>query len=205
MDKGDPDAIADVGHRLRALRRGRSLTLAELATVTGMSESTLSRLETGRLRPTLGQLLPLARTYGVTLDELAGISDPYDSRNHLPVIQRHGATFIPLTRRTGGVQAYKMISPARDTLPAPDPRSHEGHQWVYVLSGRLRVVLGDRDFVLKPGEAAEFDTGVPHWMGHADHDPIELLMLFGRQGERAKLIARTRTRKGEPSREDRAK
>jgi hypothetical protein len=53
------------------------------------------------------------------------------------------------------------------------------------------VVLGEQDFVLRPSESAEFDTGVPHWMGHADHDPVELLMLFGRQGERPTLVART--------------
>jgi transcriptional regulator with XRE-family HTH domain len=205
MDKHDSDVLADVGHRLRALRRGHTLTLPELATITGMSVSTLSRLETGRLRPTLGQLLPLARAYGATLDDLAGITEPADPRNHLPVIHRHGAAFIPLTLRAGGVRAYKMISPARDTLPVPDPCRHEGYQWLYVLSGRLRVMLGNQDFVLKPGEAAEFDTGVPHWMGHADHDPIELLMLFGPQGERAKLIARTPARKAEPSRENRVR
>lgn len=75
-----------------------------------------------------------------------------------------------------------MIPPARDTLPEPDLCSHEGFPWIHVLSGRLRVVPGDRDFVLNPGAAAEFDTGVPHGTGHIDHGPIETLMLFGRQG-----------------------
>ncbi|WP_433181412.1 helix-turn-helix domain-containing protein [Actinoallomurus sp. CA-150999] len=190
MDMDASHVLADVGRRLRSLRHGRDMRLAELAEATGISESTLSRLETGRLRPTLAQLVPLARVYDVTLDDLVGLPDSERQDKRMPVIHRHGAVFVPLTRRPGGIQAYKMFSPARHTLPPPDPCSHKGFQWLYVLSGRLRVLLGDQDFVLKPGESAEFDTGVPHWMGHADHESIELLMLFGPEGERAKLMAR---------------
>jgi transcriptional regulator with XRE-family HTH domain len=180
----DPDARmqADVGARLRWLRKDRGLRLAEVAGLTGLGVSALSRLENGRMRPTLAQLVPLARAYDVTLDALVGFGRP------APVIRRHGAVFLPLAQQPGGVQAYKLISPARTTLPAPERRSHEGHQWVYVLSGRLRVLLGDRELVLTRGEATEFDTRTPHWMGHADHDPVELLLMFGPQGERATMI-----------------
>ena len=59
-----------------------------------------------------------------------------------------------------------------------------------MLNGRLRLVLAERDLVLAPGEAAEFDTRVPHWFGAADAQPVEFLSLFGRQGERAHLRAR---------------
>ncbi|MEU7812422.1 cupin domain-containing protein, partial [Pseudonocardia sp. NPDC049154] len=104
-------------------------------------------------------------------------------------VHRSGRTFVPLTRRAGGLQAFKMICPpGRDEQP--DPRTHEGYEWLYVLEGRLRLVLGDRDLVLKPGEAAEFDTHVPHWFGSADERPVELLSLFGTQGERAHVRAR---------------
>jgi quercetin dioxygenase-like cupin family protein len=60
-----------------------------------------------------------------------------------------------------------------------------------LLSGRLRLVLGDRDFTMASGEAAEFDTGVPHWLGSAGDGPVEALVLFGRQGERLHLRARS--------------
>lgn len=70
-------------------------------------------------------------------------------------------------------------------------RTHEGYEWMYVLSGRLRALLGDRDFTMGPGEAAEFDTRVPHWFGSAGPGPVELLVLFGKQGERAHLRARS--------------
>lgn len=181
--------LSAVGQRLRALRQRRGSTLAEVARVTGISVSTLSRLESGARRPTLELLLPLARTYGVTLDELVDAPPTGDPRVHMRPVVRHGMTMLPLTRRAGGIQAYKLVIPARGRQ-APQPQTHEGYEWLYVLNGRLRMVLGDQDLVLTPGEAAEFDTRVPHWFGAADDEPVEFLSLFGRQGERAHLRAR---------------
>jgi transcriptional regulator with XRE-family HTH domain len=191
MDDDLDEALAATGSRLRALRRDRDTTLAELSAATGISVSTLSRLESGARRPTLELLLPLARAHGVTLDELVGAPPTGDPRVHLRPVVRHGMTMLPLTRRAGGIQAYKLVIPA-GRRQKPDPRSHEGYDWLYVLNGRLRLVLGDQDLVLAPGEAAEFDTRVPHWFGAADGRAVEFLSLFGRQGERAHLRARPR-------------
>lgn len=182
------DEVLDaVGPRLRALRRHRGITLAELATTTGVSQSTLSRLESGRRRPTLELLLPLARTYGVPLDDLVGAPRTGDPRIHLTPIHRFGMTFVPLSRRPGGVQAFKMIIPARPGSQVPDPKTHDGFEWLYVLNGNLRLILGERDLTLRPGEAAEFDTSLPHWLGSADGDVVELLILFDPQGMRTHI------------------
>jgi transcriptional regulator with XRE-family HTH domain len=191
MDDDFDDVLAAVGPRLRALRRQRGITLADLSATTGISESTLSRLESGGRRPNLELLLPLARAYNVPLDELVGAPHTGDPRIHIRPVHRYGLTFMPLTRRAGGMQAYKMIIPAKPDA-GPELNSHEGYEWLYVLDGRLRLLLGDRDLVLEPGQAAEFDTHVPHWLGSADAAPVELLILFGQQGERAHLRARTK-------------
>jgi Cupin domain len=74
----------------------------------------------------------------------------------------------------------------------PEPTTHEGHEWLHVLNGRLRLVLGDQDLVLTPGEVAEFDTRLPHRRLPADEAPVELLILFDRQGERVHVRARSR-------------
>ena len=182
------DVLEAVGPRQRTLRRRRGVTLAELHAATGISVSTLSRLESGGRRPTLELLLPLARAHGVPIDELVGAPPTGDPRVHLRPVRRGDMTFVPLTRRPGGTQAYKMILPPRH---GGEPKSHEGYEWLYVLNGRLRLVLGDRELVLLPGEAAEFDTHVPHHLGSADDGPVELLVLFGKQGERAHLRARS--------------
>jgi transcriptional regulator with XRE-family HTH domain len=189
------DTLAGVGPRLRLLRTRAELTLAELSSATGISVSTLSRLESGQRRPTLELLLPLARVHRTPLDDLVGAPPTSDPRIHPQPVTRYGMTYIPLTRRAGGLQAYKQIIPPSTKVQHPDPRSHEGYEWLYVLNGRLRLVLGELDLIIPPGEAAEFDTRVPHWFANAGRTPVELLTLFGRQGERMHLRARSTTRK----------
>ncbi|MCA1224636.1 helix-turn-helix domain-containing protein [Saccharopolyspora sp. 6M] len=181
--------LAQVGPRLRALRKRGRLTLAALSETTGISVSTLSRLESGSRRPSLELLLPLAKAHQVQLDELVGAPATGDPRIHPKPIVRHGRTFIPLTRRPGGVQGFKMIIPGGPRAE-PDPQTHEGYEWFYVLNGKVRLVLGDQDLTLRAGEAAEFDTRVPHWFGPATGDPVELLVLFGPQGERMHVKSR---------------
>jgi transcriptional regulator with XRE-family HTH domain len=190
------DELTGVGSRLRELRRRREITLTDLAAQTGISVSTLSRLESGDRRPTLELLLPLARAYGVTLDELVGAPATGDPRVHLRPVRRHGMTMLPLTRRAGGIQAYKLVIGAGSARSEPELQTHEGYEWVYVLDGRLRLVLAEHDLVLRPGEAAEFDTRTPHWFGAADGAAVEFLSLFGKQGERAHLRARPKARQG---------
>jgi transcriptional regulator with XRE-family HTH domain len=188
----DEDVLSGVGPRLRALRRERGATLVDLSASTGISVSTLSRLESGDRRPTLELLLPLARAHQVPLDELVGAPATGDPRVHLrPRSTHHGTTVVPLTRRPGGIQAFKMVYPPR-TPPVGaelELKVHEGYDWLYVLSGRMRVVLGEHDVVLSPGEVAEFDTRTPHWIGNPFDEPAEVLGLFGPQGERLHVRA----------------
>ncbi|GAA2441884.1 XRE family transcriptional regulator [Streptomyces glaucus] len=182
------EVLAGVGPRLRRIRKEREVTLAALAEATGISVSTLSRLESGRRKPSLELLLPIARAHQVPLDELVGAPPVGDPRVRAKPIVRDGRTLFPLTRQPGGLQAYKMVEPKR--APRPEPRTHEGYEWLYVLSGRLRLVLGEHDVVLTAGEAAEFDTRVPHWFGSTGEGPVEFLSLFGPQGERMHVRAR---------------
>ncbi|SNS40381.1 helix-turn-helix domain-containing protein [Rhodococcoides kyotonense] len=182
------DVIAGVGPRLRRLRNERGTTLAALADTTGISLSTLSRLESGDRKPSLELLLPIARAHQIPLDELVSEPPVEDPRVKGTPVRRENVTIQPLTRRPGGMQAYKIVvDPVRSE---PSPRVHEGYEWLYVLNGKLRLVLGEHDIVMKPGEAAEFDTRVPHWFGAADGNPVELLSLFGPQGERMHVRAK---------------
>ncbi|MEV6692163.1 XRE family transcriptional regulator [Micromonospora sp. NPDC051196] len=198
MDEAADRTLDAVGARLKQLRQRRDVTLADLAAETGISTSTLSRLEAGLRRPTLEQLLPLARAYGVTLDELVDAPPTGNPRINLrPIACRDGSTILPLTRRPGGIQAYKFILPTGDDDAEPDLRTHEGYDWVYVLNGTLRLVLGEHDLILRPGEAAEFDTLTPHWFGATSAGPVEYLSLVGRQGERVHVRAAPKARAAE--------
>jgi transcriptional regulator with XRE-family HTH domain len=175
-------ALDQVGSRLKGLRSHRRLTLTDVAESTGISKSTLSRLETGQRRPTLELLLALSHAYRVPLDDLVAAPEEGDPRLRLKPGLVKGRTVIPLTRQPDGMQAWKIVIPVGKATP--EPRAHDGHEWIYVLSGLMRLVLGDRDVVLGPGEVAAFDTTVPHWFGSTGAEPAEILSIFGRPGER---------------------
>jgi transcriptional regulator with XRE-family HTH domain len=193
----DETVLKAVGARLRALRQQNGATLAELSITTGISISTLSRLESGQRRPTLELLLPLARAHAVPLDELVGAPSATDPRVQPQPLQRNGMTMWPLTRRPGGLQAYRALIPPSSSNGPREQQSHEGYEWMYVLSGRLRLLLGEHDLLLSPGEVVEFDTHVPHWFGNDDNVAVEVLMLFGPQGERMHVRARPQTRQSQ--------
>ncbi len=182
MEAGLAGILDGIGPRLRALRRDRGLTLGALAADTGISVSTLSRLESGNRRPTLDLLIPLARAHRVTLDQLVAAPPTGDPRVHLkPHRRERGSVLVPLTQYPGRVQVFKQVLAPRK----PKLVTHSGYEWLYVLAGELRLILGKRDFTLHPGEAAEFDTGEPHWFGPAGSTAVEILHLFGPHGDQA--------------------
>jgi transcriptional regulator with XRE-family HTH domain len=179
---------ARVRRRLRELRSERGLTLQQVADEANIDISTLSRLEAGKRRLALDHIPALAAALGVSADELLGSSRPQDPRIRERPRTHGGMRVWPLTRRgpAGGPRAYKIeISPKRrrppDVLPV-----HEGFDWLYVLRGSLRLLLGDEEFTIEPGEAVEFSTWTPHWFGAVD-GPVELIMIVGPQGERLHL------------------
>jgi transcriptional regulator with XRE-family HTH domain len=175
-------ALDQVGPRLKRIRTERGVTLTELADQTGISKSTLSRLENGQRRPSLELLLPLAQAHRVPLDDLVGAPEVGDPRIRLKARRVKGRTVVPLTKQPGAVQAWKIVIPR--TQSTPNPRVHDGYEWLYVLSGRMRLVLGDQDLVLEAGEVVEFETTLPHWFGSTGEGAAEVLSIFGRPGER---------------------
>jgi transcriptional regulator with XRE-family HTH domain len=174
--------LNQVGPRLKQVRTRRGVTLTGVAETTGISKSTLSRLENGQRRPTLELLLALSQAYRVPLEDLVGAPAVGNPRLRLKPGRVKGRTVIPLAQQPDGMQAWKIVIPASKV--SAEPRAHDGHEWIYVLSGRLRLFLGDRDWVLGPGEVAEFDTPVPHWFGSTGAEPAEILSIFSRPGER---------------------
>lgn len=184
-----PDVLAEVGPRLRRLRVGRGLTLTALAERTGISKSTLSRLETGQRKPSLELLLPLAGVFQVPLDDLVGAPDVGDPRIRIKPRVRNGRLVFPLTQQATGLAVWKVVIPPERERRL---RVHDGYEWLYVLSGTMRLILGEHDITMKPGEVAEFDTKVPHWFGPAGDDPVEILSIHGSRGKRMHVRAAPR-------------
>lgn len=173
---------AVVRARLRSLRTTLGLSLDEVAARTNLSPSTISRVETGKRTISLDVLLPLAAALQVDLDVLLDVRTDDDVVIR-PTPNTMGArtTWI-LSRPTDNRIAIKMRLTPSATMP--EPRVHPGHDWFFVLEGRVRLALGEREIVVEAGEAAEFDTMTPHALAAVD-GPAELIMLFDRDGQRA--------------------
>jgi transcriptional regulator with XRE-family HTH domain len=190
--KQDPDGsgtpIEEVARRrIRSLRQSRGWTLDDLARRSDIGASTISRIETGHRRLALDNLANLAKALETTVDELLADDNGEDvvirpSRGEAG----NGAVHWPLTRLhdpLGRIVAKVRIPASRKR---PDPQIHPGRDWFYVLEGTARLLLGDREYLVEPGQAAEFNTMTPHWIaGYGG--PVEVLMIFDRHGEEAHL------------------
>ncbi|WP_218915968.1 helix-turn-helix domain-containing protein [Brevibacterium senegalense] len=223
------EAGPDVGPRLRQLRQERGLSLVELSRKTGISVSTLSRLETGVRVPGLEHLVALARAHAVSLDDLVGVHFSRDPRLRFESVDEDGRLTMPLAAPAGGLRVeHAIIRPPDRGSAEPDVhvhgpdqgvqdqtghgpgtathrparghgsrefesealRTHRGYVWMLVLEGAIRLVVGSHDLIAEEGEAAEFDTRVPHWIGPARGRPAHVLNVHGRDGQRIRVRAR---------------
>jgi transcriptional regulator with XRE-family HTH domain len=176
------DVEAVVRSRLRSLRTTLGYSLDDMAARTNLSPSTISRVETGKRTIGLDVLVPLAGALHVSLDALLDVRGDDDVVIR-PSPNRSGKRTTWLLSRPGGrTMAVKMrVEP---TKGKPSQQVHPGHDWFFVLDGRVRLWLGDRAIDVEAGEAAEFTTMVPHAFG-AIGGPAELVMIFDPDGHRA--------------------
>src|SRR5215217_3092830 len=183
------DVLAEIGPRLRRLRERRGLTLTALAAQTGISKSTMSRMESGQRKPRLELLLPLAEAHHLLLDKLVGARPVGDPRVRMRPKTRNGRLVYPLTQQSSGMAVCKVVIPPEQERRL---RTHAGYEWLYVISGEMRLILGEHDITMRPGEVAEFDTAMPHWFGPTGDEPVEILSVHGTHGERMQVRAAPR-------------
>jgi transcriptional regulator with XRE-family HTH domain len=168
--------------RLRSLRTTLGLSLDELAARTNLSPSTISRVETGKRTISLDILLPLAAALQVDLDALLDVRSDDDVVIRPAPRSSDGRTTWMLSRPTASTVAVKVrFEPARTTL---EQRVHPGRDWFFVMAGRVRLLLGEREIIVQAGESAEFSTMTPHAFAAVD-GPAEVIMIFDRDGQRA--------------------
>ena len=179
------DVESAVRARLRSLRLAHGWSLDTLAARSHLGASTISRIETGRRTISLDVLVPLARALQVDLDSLLADDSGDDDVVIRPVATTmHDTLTWPLSRPSGPTAAFKMrLEPHNGP---PTQQVHPGHDWFYVLEGRMRLSLGERTLDVAAGEAAEFSTMTPHSIDALD-GPAEILSVFDRDGQRAHL------------------
>lgn len=169
-----------IGQALHDERVRAGLTLEQLASQSELSAAHLSRIESGDRQPSIGALLGLARALGVSVGTLLGErrAGPALSVHHQsgPTHQVNGLAVSGASGFPGSsvIEALRIsISPER--LP-PEPAVHHGEEWIYVLSGMLRLECGEETHLLGPGSSAHFDAQQPHRLG-AEQVTTEVLVI----------------------------
>lgn len=173
--------LEQVGLRLKASRTAKGWTLERLARAAGISASTLSRLEAGKRQASLELLLPLTRQLGIAVDDL--IAEPEaDPRVTREGWEADGRRVHPLSHESSPVHTYKIRFSPAPAVPVEYLKTHDGYEWLYVLSGRMRIQLGEREILLHKGEAAEFDTLTPHALTAVGPEDAEVISIFNEAG-----------------------
>ncbi|MFF4833437.1 helix-turn-helix domain-containing protein [Streptomyces sp. NPDC001315] len=176
---GPAETLPAVAPQLRDLRRRAALTLEAAARAAGLSPAHLSRLETGQRQPSLPMLLALARIYGTTVSELLGETVPDRDAvlraGDMEPTAAGGWTYWQAGSPGRGMQALRVHVPYGSQ--GDIVRVHPGEEWLYVLTGRLRLRLGDATHLLGPGDSAHFDSLTPHRIAAQEPDGVELLFV----------------------------
>ncbi|NJP93859.1 helix-turn-helix domain-containing protein [Nonomuraea sp. FMUSA5-5] len=181
MKQEDEDLDSLVRKRIRALRVAQGWSLEELATRARLSQSSLSRIENGRRRLALDQLVTLARALDTSLDQL--VETASDDVVISPMIDGTQGWMRWPVKGDPGMTVMRQ----RLTEPPPDNparmRAHPGREWLVVLSGTATLMLGHRRIRLEANQAAEFPTMMPHALG-AEGGPCEIMGIFDRDARR---------------------
>lgn len=205
---GRPDHL-EMGERLREARQARHLSLRALADRLGVSPSLISQIETGRANPSVSTLYAIASELDVSLDELlfndrrsgepsagvasGGAAAPAGAMTLTAPVQRavdrHGirlASGVLWERLTTvsepGVEFLKVTYEPGGASSPPDAfQRHPGHEWGFVMSGRLQVRIGFDEYVLEPGDSISINSTIPHRLATIGDEPVEAIwFVLGR-------------------------
>jgi transcriptional regulator with XRE-family HTH domain len=202
------DASSELGPRLRATRLRKGIGLRELARRLDLSPSSISQIETGKMRPSVRTLYALASEFGVTVDEVlydhvplpeaASAVGPEWSGAPEPGLAVQRAVDRPSIMLSSGVRWERLMfwadedvefidatyEPGGASSPDDSLMRHSGHEFGHVLSGTLRVVVGFDEFVLGPGDSITFPSSTPHRLSNEGDETVEALWVVrGRRGE----------------------
>jgi transcriptional regulator with XRE-family HTH domain len=201
-------AAVALGSRLRAIRQARNVGVRELARRLDLSPSAISQIENGKVNPSVRTLYAFAAEFGVTMDEMLFDQDAPPTRTAAPgpessvtaagpglSVQRSGQR--PSINLNSGVEWERLMiwsdedvefieaTYAPGGASAPDGKfvRHDGHEFGYILSGTLRVVVGFDDFVLGPGDSVSFPSTTPHRLSNEGDETVRAVWVVrGRRG-----------------------
>jgi transcriptional regulator with XRE-family HTH domain len=196
-----PEGPSDLGPRLRAIRIARGVGLRELARRLDLSPSSISQIETGKIRPSVRTLYALASEFGVTVDEILFDEPPAQDTGAAPAVEPRllvqRADDRPAIQLNSGVRWERLMfwgdedvefleaiyEPGGASSPDDALVRHNGHEFGHVLSGTLRVIVGFDEYVLGPGDTNTFPSSTPHRLANDGPETVRAIWVVrGRRG-----------------------
>lgn len=176
----------DLGAQLRAARERAGLSVRELARRIGVSASLLSQVERGLAQPSVGTLWAVVTALELSLDNLFASERSPDR----PAVVQRAETRAALELGGGVVWerlttshdpdadfAFVTYPPGADSGADEPPTRHQGREYGYVISGRLRIEVGDETLELGPGDAVAFGSQTPHRFRALGDEPVKAVWL----------------------------
>ncbi len=183
----------NLGSRIREVRKGRRLTLKELERISGFSATHISEIERGKTSPTIGALMRIAgalgkeTSYFLEEEDLSEVAiTRAGERQPLPEDEARVKGEYLTPGITGGrLNAYMLDLDPGDSREI-EYDGHGGEEGVYVLAGRVRYRVGDREYTMSEGDALHYPADRPHGMQNVGEGPAKLLMVSTKRVRRGR-------------------
>jgi transcriptional regulator with XRE-family HTH domain len=178
---------AEIGKRIKFLRKKKGITLEGLAAETGFTKGYLSKVEKSLKAPPVSTLGTIARALGTTISMLLGEDSSASPisivrKDERLLITRDGTDFGYSYEAVAHKFANKMMEPFILTLPIrPKKRTmfqHEGEEILFVLEGRTKFQHGSKEFIMEEGDCVYFDSGIPHFGESIGDKPVKSFMVI---------------------------
>src|SRR5580700_6786856 len=163
--------LSSIAEAIREARARAGLTLEQLAGRAELSTAHLSRIESGDRQPSIAALISLSRALGVSMSTLLG------ERRGVPAIaayppgrvthEANGLTIAPCSGFPGSSTLEALQIRISADRPPSEPARHRGEEWIYVVSGQLRLEFDGQVHLLDAGSTVHFDANRPHRLGTA--------------------------------------
>ncbi|MCK1483900.1 MULTISPECIES: XRE family transcriptional regulator [unclassified Bradyrhizobium] len=168
---------------LKFLRVQSGMTLEQLAADSGLTRSYLSKLERGLSSPSIGSALKIAAALGTTLDRFYGQPDDHDpitivraKNGKAGDVDTHLSLVAGLA--PGRTMRAFIVRPTKTAKRGRIMSHHEGEEILFILSGRIELVIGKRKETLKPGDCVQFDSTIPHKLTQVSSEPASALVVI---------------------------
>lgn len=183
-------AMLPVGEKIKILREKAGISLKDLADKLGYSQALLNQIENHMVSPPLGALMKIARALHVSVGEIWGEhgGEPYiltkkdEGRTVSRFASKEGISYGYAYESLGSGMKDRhfepfIISLEPPTVKLPPPSSHDGEEFLYVLSGKVEIHLDGHTDVMEPGDSIQYDARVPHRASCHGDTPAQMVAV----------------------------